>query len=58
MELLYEEFEIIKVIKNWLEEKNIIIIDFNLEIGIIVEVFGNKNGLIVVVCVDIDVFFI
>lgn len=53
-ELSYEEFETTKAIKNWLEEKNITIIDSNLETGIIAEVSGNKNGPIVAVRADID----
>lgn len=50
-ELSYEEFKTTKAIKNWLEEKNITIINSSLETGVIAEISGNSNGpLIAITC--------
>ncbi|HFU7088972.1 TPA: M20 peptidase aminoacylase family protein [Bacillus cereus] len=53
-ELSYEEFETTKAIKNWLEEKNITIINSNLETGVIAEISGNSNGPLIAIRADID----
>ncbi|MGD6891138.1 M20 peptidase aminoacylase family protein [Bacillus mobilis] len=53
-ELSYEEFETTKAIKNWLEEKNITIINSSLETGVIAEVSGNNSGPIIAIRADID----
>lgn len=53
-ELSYEEFETTKAIKNWLEEKNITIINSNLETGVIAEISGNRNGPLIAIRADID----
>ncbi|MFK4432913.1 M20 peptidase aminoacylase family protein [Bacillus sp. RC54] len=53
-ELSYEEFETTKTIKNWLEEKNIKIINSNLETGVIAEISGNNSGPIIAIRADID----
>ncbi|HDR7777195.1 TPA: M20 peptidase aminoacylase family protein [Bacillus tropicus] len=53
-ELSYEEFETTKAIKNWLEEENIMIINSNLETGVIAEVSGNRNGPLIAIRADID----
>ncbi|HDR7869510.1 M20 peptidase aminoacylase family protein [Bacillus wiedmannii] len=53
-ELSYEEFETTKTIKNWLEEKNITIINSNLETGVIAEISGNNSGPIIAIRADID----
>ncbi|HDR7799220.1 M20 peptidase aminoacylase family protein [Bacillus tropicus] len=53
-ELSYEEFETTKSIKNWLEEKNITIINSNLETGVIAEISGNRNGPLIAIRADID----
>ncbi|KYZ66748.1 M20 peptidase aminoacylase family protein [Bacillus sp. GZT] len=53
-ELSYEEFETTKAIKNWLEEKNITIINSNLKTGVIAEISGNSNGPLIAIRADID----
>ncbi|PEV97605.1 hydrolase [Bacillus cereus] len=53
-ELSYEEFETTKAIKNWLEEKNITIINSSLETGVIAEISGNNSGTIIAIRADID----
>nr|WP_269808312.1 M20 peptidase aminoacylase family protein [Bacillus pretiosus] len=53
-ELSYEEFETTKTIKNWLEEKNITIINSSLETGVIAEISGNNSGPIIAIRADID----
>ncbi|MBH0349434.1 MULTISPECIES: M20 peptidase aminoacylase family protein [Bacillus] len=53
-ELSYEEFETTKAIKNWLEEKNITIINSNLKTGVIAEISGNRNGPLIAIRADID----
>ncbi|MGF9770196.1 M20 peptidase aminoacylase family protein [Bacillus albus] len=53
-ELSYEEFETTKAIKNWLEEKNITIINSNLETGVIAEISGNNSGPLIAIRADID----
>ncbi|PEJ07472.1 M20 peptidase aminoacylase family protein [Bacillus wiedmannii] len=53
-ELSYEEFETTKTIKNWLEEKNITIINSSLETGVIAEIPGNNSGPIIAIRADID----
>ncbi|TNP08107.1 M20 peptidase aminoacylase family protein [Bacillus pacificus] len=53
-ELSYEEFETTKAIKNWLEEKNITIINSSLETGVIAEISGNSNGPLIAIRADID----
>lgn len=53
-ELSYEEFETTKAIKNWLEEKNITIINSNLETGVIAEISGNHSGPLIAIRADID----
>ncbi|MBJ8116396.1 MULTISPECIES: M20 peptidase aminoacylase family protein [Bacillus] len=53
-ELSYEEFETTKVIKNWLEEKNITIINSSLETGVIAEISGNNSGPLIAIRADID----
>lgn len=53
-ELSYEEFETTKAIKNWLEEKNITIINSSLETGVIAEISGNASGPIIAIRADID----
>lgn len=53
-ELSYEEFETTKAIKNWLEEKNITIINSNLKTGVIAEISGNRNGPLISIRADID----
>ncbi|MGG5794550.1 M20 peptidase aminoacylase family protein [Bacillus nitratireducens] len=53
-ELSYEEFETTKTIKNWLDEKNITIINSSLETGVIAEISGNNSGPIIAIRADID----
>ena len=53
-ELSYEEFETTKAIKNWLEEKNIKIINSSLETGVIAEISGNNSGPLIAIRADID----
>ncbi|HDR7280262.1 TPA: M20 peptidase aminoacylase family protein [Bacillus paranthracis] len=53
-ELSYEEFKTTKAIKNWLEEKNITIINSSLETGVIAEISGNSNGPLIAIRADID----
>ncbi|EJQ13027.1 amidohydrolase [Bacillus cereus] len=53
-ELSYEEFETTKTIKNWLDEKNITIINSSLETGAIAEISGNNSGPIIAIRADID----
>ncbi|PEM23321.1 M20 peptidase aminoacylase family protein [Bacillus wiedmannii] len=53
-ELSYEEFETTKTIKNWLEEKNITIINSSLETGVIAEISGNNSEPIIAIRADID----
>ncbi|GMR64409.1 MULTISPECIES: M20 peptidase aminoacylase family protein [Bacillus] len=53
-ELSYEEFETTKAIKNWLEEKNITIINSSLETGVIAEISGNNSGPLIAIRADID----
>ncbi|MGV3289471.1 M20 peptidase aminoacylase family protein [Bacillus wiedmannii] len=53
-ELSYEEFKTTKTIKNWLEEKNITIINSSLETGVIAEISGNNSGPIIAIRADID----
>ncbi|PEC86897.1 hydrolase [Bacillus cereus] len=53
-ELSYEEFETTKAIKNWLEEKNITIINSSLETGVIAEISGNSSGPLIAIRADID----
>lgn len=53
-ELSYEEFETTKAIKNWLEEKNITIINSSLETGVIAEISGNHSGPTIAIRADID----
>ncbi|WP_263703311.1 M20 peptidase aminoacylase family protein [Bacillus thuringiensis] len=53
-ELSYEEFETTKAIKNWLEEKNITIINSHLKTGVIAEISGNSNGPLIAIRADID----
>ncbi|HFK1448880.1 TPA: M20 peptidase aminoacylase family protein [Bacillus pacificus] len=53
-ELSYEEFETTKAIKNWLEEKNITIINSSLETGVIAEISGTHSGPIIAIRADID----
>ncbi|EOP52501.1 amidohydrolase [Bacillus cereus VDM053] len=53
-ELSYEEFETTKTIKNWLDEKNITIINSSLETGVIAEISGNSSGPIIAIRADID----
>ncbi|MCC0767431.1 M20 peptidase aminoacylase family protein [Bacillus pacificus] len=53
-ELSYEEFETTKAIKNWLEEKNITIINSTLKTGVIAEISGNSNGPLIAIRADID----
>ncbi|SCC47228.1 M20 peptidase aminoacylase family protein [Bacillus wiedmannii] len=53
-ELSYEEFETTKTIKNWLEKKNITIINSSLETGVIAEISGNNSGPIIALRADID----
>lgn len=53
-ELSYEEFETTKAIKNWLEEKNITIINSSLKTGVIAEISGNNSGPIIAIRADID----
>lgn len=57
-ELSYEEFETTKTIKNWLEEKNITIINSSLETGVIAEISGNNSGPIIAIRADIDALFL
>ncbi|MCU5377805.1 M20 peptidase aminoacylase family protein [Bacillus cereus] len=53
-ELSYEEFETTKAIKNWLEAKNITIINSSLETGVIAEISGKHSGPIIAIRADID----
>lgn len=53
-ELSYEEFDTTNTIKNWLEEKNITIINSSLETGVIAEISGNNSGPIIAIRADID----
>jgi len=53
-ELSYEEFETTKAIKNWLEEKNITIINSSLKTGVIAEISGNNSGPLIAIRADID----
>ncbi|MGE7856119.1 MULTISPECIES: M20 peptidase aminoacylase family protein [Bacillus cereus group] len=53
-ELSYEEFKTTKAIKNWLEEKNITIVNSSLETGVIAEIAGNDSGPIIAIRADID----
>ncbi|MDH4423886.1 amidohydrolase [Bacillus sp. AFS054943] len=53
-ELSYEEFKTTKAIKNWLEEKNITIVNSSLETGVIAEITGNDSGPIIAIRADID----
>ncbi|KAA9028631.1 amidohydrolase [Niallia endozanthoxylica] len=53
-ELSMKEYETTKRIRKWLEEAEIPVLDYQLEVGVVAEITGNQPGPIIALRADID----